>query len=384
MARYDAAVEILKKLVAFDTTTAQSNLDLIAYVQGYLEQYEIKSHLIYSEDKTRANLWATVGNDSCPGIILSGHTDVVPVEKDGWNFSPWQLTEHDGKLYGRGSCDMKGFLAVCLAHVPELVAAKKQTPVHLCFSYDEEIGCMGVHSLVEDLAKLHHLPKIAIIGEPTMMQLVRGHKGKMLVSCTVSGHAGHSSAAPQHLNAVEYGARAIAIIADHAKNFAENGPYNHDYTIPHSTMLTTLADGGIATNITPDSCRFVFEIRNIPEQPAETIFAEVRHQVENLFSATTKEHFPQASFSWKVENRYPGMAVDENSEGYQFVKALHPEVAACVSYGTEGGIFQQEGKIPAVVCGPGNIAQAHMRNEYIEKDQIVQCSTFIEKLFAAL
>ncbi len=384
MARYESSVEILKKLVAFDTTATQSNLELIAYIQEYLERYDIKSRLIYSEDKTRANLWATIGSDSCSGIILSGHTDVVPVEKDGWHSSPWQLTERDGKLYGRGSCDMKGFLAVCLAHVPDFVAAKKQTPVHFCFSYDEEVGCVGVHSMVKELDSLQYTPKLAIIGEPSMMQLIRGHKGKFLIKCTMRGKSGHSSYAPHHVNAVEYAARAITIIADQAKKIAREGPFNSLYTVPHSTLLTSLVAGGVATNITPDRCVFRFEIRNIPEHSSKDVLADMKCRIAELFSPEIKAQFPEAGFDWEMEFSYPGMAIDETTEGYHLVKGINPRVGDCVSYGTEGGIFQEEGKIPAIICGPGNIEQAHKRNEFVAKEQIAQCSEFIEKLIKVL
>ncbi len=384
MARYKASVDMLKRLVAFDTTTRQSNLELISYVQGYLEEYGIKSRLVYSADKTKANLLATIGDDTSPGIVLSGHTDVVPVEKDGWISSPWELTEREGKLYGRGSCDMKGFIAVCLAHVPDFVTAQAKTPVHFCFSYDEEVGCIGAHSLVKELDSLPHVPKLAIIGEPTMMQLVMGHKGKMLIRCTVSGKSGHSSSAPHQLNAVEYGARAIAIIADRAKDIAEKGPFNDNYTVPHTTMLTTLVNGGVATNITPDRCVFSFEIRNIPEHPGKEVLADVRSRVETLFSSEIQARFPEVGFEWEMEFSYPGMSVDENTEGYRFIREIHPFVGGCVSYGSEGGIFQQEGNIPSILCGPGNIEQAHKRNEFVEKEQIAQCSDLIEKLIGVL
>ncbi|PID45798.1 MAG: acetylornithine deacetylase, partial [Proteobacteria bacterium] len=344
----------------------------------------IKSRLVYSEDGTKANVWATIGADTRPGVVLSGHTDVVPAERDGWESSPWELTERHGKWYGRGSCDMKGFIAVCLAFVPDLVAARVQTPVHLCFSYDEEVGCIGVHRLVEDLHTLNYVPKIAIIGEPTMMQLIRGHKGKMLIKCRVSGKSGHSSYAPYQVNAVEYAARAIGIIADRAQEFARKGPFNTSYTVPHTTMLTTLISGGVATNITPDSAVFSFEIRNIPEHPGEEILLDLRCRVETLFSEEIKKRFPEVGVDWETEFSYPGMSVDEDTEGYRFIKEIHPSVGNCVSYGSEGGIFQQEGKIPAILCGPGNIEQAHKRNEFVEKDQIVQCVDFMKRLIKAL
>jgi len=381
----ERAINILRDLVGFQTVTRTSNLDLIAYIEEYLAGYGIQSTRIYSEDKTRANLFATIGEDTAPGIILSGHTDVVPVEKNGWTNSPWELTERDGNLYGRGSTDMKGFVAVVLAAVPEFIAAKSKTPVHLCFSYDEEVGCIGVWSLVDHLKKtLRYSPKIAVIGEPTMMKMVNAHKGKILVRCTVTGSAGHSSYAPVHVNAIEYAARAIALINDKAREIMEEGPFDQGYSIPFTTMQTATVNGGIASNITADACQFDFEIRYLPNHSADEIYAEIRAAIAEQLEPEMKEKFEGAGFEWETQFAYPGMSTSVGAEGHDLIASLIGEEDRHVSYGTEGGVFQQHGEIPSVICGPGNIEQAHKRDEFVAVDQIAQCVEFMKRLAKAL
>jgi acetylornithine deacetylase len=383
MSDTERAIAILRDLVAFPTLPRGSNLDLLDYVEDYLGGFGISTKRIYSDDQSRANLVATIGSDTAPGIILSGHTDVVPVEKTGWTASPWKLTERNGKLYGRGSTDMKGFLAVVLACVPDFQAANAKTPIHLCFSYDEEVGCLGVWSLVDSLTTLKHRPKLAIIGEPTMMKLVNAHKGKVLMRCTVHGVGGHSSYAPKHVNAIEYAARAITRINDMARSFETSGPFDHGYTVPFTTMQTATIHGGITSNITPALCSFDFEVRYLPNHSADDILDDIHNAVADL-SAEMKAVSPEAGFYWDMQFAYPGMSSSAGFPGHDLIASLVTEHSDHVSYGTEGGVFQTYGGIPSVVCGPGDIAVAHKPDEYIAIDQITKGVDLMKRLAAVL
>jgi len=384
MSSTERATDLLRQLVAFNTVTRGSNLELIQFIQDYLQGYGVESKLIYSEDRTRANLLATIGDGDEAGVVLSGHTDVVPVEASGWTNSPWDLTEVDGKLFGRGSCDMKGYIACVLACVPDFIAAKSNTPVHLCFSYDEEVGCIGVHRLVAELKNLKHRPRIAVIGEPTLMKLVNGHKGKILVRCTVQGSAGHSSSAPYHVNAIEYASKVIALISDRAKVIMQEGPFDHDYTVPFTTMQTATIHGGIASNITAEHCQFDFEIRYLPNHSADEIYADIRKTVEDAFGAEMKAKAPNAGFTWETQFAYPGMSSSVGTPGHDLISNLISETDHNVSYGAEGGVFETEGGIPSVICGPGSIDQAHKRDEFIAIDQLAQCVDFMKALATSL
>jgi acetylornithine deacetylase len=380
MSRLHHAIDLLGKLVAFDTTSKNSNLGLIHFVRDYLAQYGIESTLFHDETGEKANLLATIGPKGVPGIALSGHTDVVPALENSWISPAFELTERDGKLFGRGSADMKGFSACALAMIPELVKRDLAIPIHLCLSYDEEVGCIGVGSMVDHLAAMETPPRIAVIGEPTDMKVINGQKGKYSMRVTVTGTAGHSSFAPNHVNAIEYASRAINMIADKARDFEENGPFDDDFTVPHSTMLTTTIGGGTATNVTPDHCEFTFEIRHLPEHDAEAVIADIQQAIMETLDVEMKAKEPETGFAWEKIFSYPGMGDCTDAPGFELVSNIIPDISGKVSYGSEGGVFEKQGNIPSIICGPGSIKQAHKPNEFIEISQIEECLDFLEAL----
>lgn len=380
MSRLHLAIDILGKLVGFDTTSKNSNLGLIHYVRDYLAQYDIESTLFHDETGQKANLLATIGPKDVPGIVLSGHTDVVPALEKGWESPAFNMTERDGKLFGRGTADMKGFAACVLAMVPDLVKQDLAIPFHICLSYDEEVGCLGAGSMVDHLAKLPTPPRLAVIGEPTEMKVINGQKGKYSMRVTVTGTAGHSSFAPHHVNAIEYAARAIAMISDLARTFETDGPFDADFTVPHSTMLTTTITGGTATNVTPDACEFTFEIRHLPDHDAEAAIESIKKTVTETLEVEMKSREADTGFEWETIFSYPGMGDCTDADSFELVYNIIPEVSGKVSYGSEGGIFEKQGGIPSIICGPGSIKQAHKRNEFVEISQIDECLGFLAKL----
>ena len=384
MADLECTKTILQDLVGFDTTSSKSNRSLIDYIVNYLTGYGVDSEIISDKTGKKANLIAKIGPDNIPGIVLSGHTDVVPAEEDGWLTDPFELTEKNQKLYGRGTCDMKGFIACTLALVPKMVTTLLERPIYLCFSYDEEVGCLGAHSLVAHLRNLEDKPFLAIIGEPSDMKFITGQKGKIAMQCRVYGTAGHSSLAPKHVNAIKYSAQIISMIEEISENFKENGPFDNHYSVPHSTMLTTMIHSGISTNITPESSAFNFEIRSLPNQGAREIIDQLKQRVECELVPAMKLISPKAGVEWDEIFSYPAMSDSSDTHGYQYVKNILPEWGGKVSYGSEGGMFETIGGIPSLILGPGSISQAHKINEYIEVDQLSQCLTFINNLLSHL
>ena len=266
------SIDLLQSLISFDTTSYKSNLKLIQFVESYLNDFGIKSTLIYDSDRKKANLYATIGPDSIRGVMLSGHTDVVPVDGQDWKYDPFSLTQKEDKLFGRGSADMKGFLALALSRVPKMAKTNLSKPIHLAFSYDEEIGCVGVHSLIDLIKHSPICPEYCIVGEPTGMEVVIGHKGKCGYHATVRGLACHSGQAPLGVNAINYAAKLMLYISKLAEEKSLKGPFDHDFEIPHTTLHTGLVSGGTVVNIVPDLCQFEFEIRHLSEDnPKERI-----------------------------------------------------------------------------------------------------------------
>ena len=374
-------IDILKSLVGFDTTSFKSNLDLIAFIKNYLNIHKIKSTLVYDSSGKKANLYATIGSSSEGGIMLSGHTDIVPITNQAWTDDPFHLTQKDNKLYGRGTADMKGFLALILSRVPKMISANLSKPIHLAFSYDEEVGCIGVHRLLDFINSNSIKPVFCIVGEPTSMEVVIGHKGKCAYQVVVKGLACHSGQAPFGVNAVDYAAKLISYIAEIAKEKSIKGPFDYDYEVPYSTLHTGVISGGTILNIVPDSCQFEFEIRHlIEDNPKELINKIKLYAKENLLpnmhivSSKTDIHF-------KEKVTYPGLLIDANSEPVRYVKKLlNNEKHKKVIFGSEGGLFQEKLNLPTVVCGPGSIDQAHKANEYISIDQLEKGGKFLDDL----
>jgi len=371
---------LLRRLIAYPTVSRDSNLELIHYVRDYLKELGAAIRLTYDDERRKANLFATLGPAGAPGIVLSGHTDVVPVEGQDWDTDPFQLVEKDGRLYGRGSCDMKGFIAVALALAPEFARRGLTTPLHFAFSYDEEVGCIGVGRLIADLAHAHIKPLACIVGEPTLMRPVIAHKGKQGFRCTVRGLAAHSAYAPLGVNAVEAAAEAIAFLGNLARRHRDQGPYDRSFDIAHSTVHTGVIRGGAALNIVPHECVFDFEFRCLPGDDPAALLAEFRQYIATKIEPEMRAVHPAAGFTIEPLSEIPPLDTGTETE----VVALAQEFSGSaefgkISFGTEGSQFQRAG-IPTVICGPGSIEQAHKPNEYVAIDQLLKCEQFMRRL----
>ena len=375
------SIEILKKLVSFDTTSFKSNLDLIKFIENYLNDLNIKSELIYDETKNKANLFTTIGPNLQGGIVLSGHTDVVPITKQNWTSDPFILTERDNKLFGRGSSDMKGFIAIVLSRVSAMVEKKLKKPIHLAFSYDEEIGCVGVHSLLDLIKKKSINPEFCIVGEPTSMEMVIGHKGKHAYDVKVDGLSCHSGQAPNGVNAINYASKLINYIEEINKEKSIKGPFDNDYEIPYSTLHTGLIKGGTILNIVPKLCQFEFEIRHLAEDDPLEIIQRIKQYTEELLIKEMHNISSITNIEINEKINYPGLNISESISPVKQVKELlgkssHKKVV----FGTEGGLFKRELNLPTIICGPGSIDQAHKPDEFISIQQIEKGGTFIDKL----
>jgi acetylornithine deacetylase len=374
------SVEMIKRLVAFDTTSRNSNMPLMDFTRNYLADFGIESELVFDETGQKANLYATCGPLDKPGIMLSGHSDCVPIDGQDWNSDPFKVIERDGKLYGRGTSDMKSFIALALAAVPELIRAKLKTPVHLAFSYDEEVGCLGVKRLIAQLEGMPIKPKACVVGEPTSMQVVTGHKGKLSTRCHVHGFECHSALAPKGVNAVEIAAELVARLRQLARRMQDEGPFDPAFDPPFTTVHTGMIQGGTALNIVPKDCTFETEIRNLPTHDPEPLLAELQQYADEMLLPEMRKVSKEAGIWWEALPGYPGLVGKEEGDVVRLAQALSgSHESGRVSFGTEAGLFQRAG-VPAVVCGPGSIEQAHKPNEYISLEQIARGEKFIAEL----
>lgn len=376
--------KILRDLVGFDTTSARSNLPLIQYVMNYLSSHGIESRQVFDETGNKANLWATIGPDREGGLILNGHTDCVPVEGEVWETDPFTLSEREGRLYGRGSADMKGFIAAVLAAVPDLIAMKLERPVHLAFSHDEEIGCIGVRSLLRDDTVHRSKAAACIVGEPTMMQVVTGHKGGRAYRCHFTGHPVHSSLAPQGQNAIESAAALVTFLKQVASDLAA-GPQDPDFDLVHSTLSVGMIQGGTAINIVPAKASVTFEFRNLIEVEQEAIFKRIEAEVYENILPEARIRFAGADATFEQIYEYPAHAIEPNAPLVTTMKHIvgqndHSKVA----FGAEAGLFLRELGLPTLLCGPGSIAVAHRPNEYVERSQLAAADKMIRGAALAL
>lgn len=376
------SVEMIRRLVSYDTTSRNSNLELIEWIRSYLDGFGIESHLTYDDEKRKANLYATLGPTDVGGVLLSGHTDVVPVDGQDWHTDPFECVEKDGRLYGRGTSDMKSFVAVTLAHVPSFIERGLERPVHLAFSYDEEVGCIGVRRLIEQVRGFAVKPEMCVVGEPTDMKVVIAHKGKRSFICEVKGMAAHSSIAPEAVNAVEYAAEIVSFIRRRALSLQKDGPFEEGFDPPHSTVHTGLIRGGTQLNIVPEYCMFEFEIRYLPFDDHEGFIGDVRAFAENELLPDMRSRYEDAAITFHEKSGFPGLMTPEDAEVTQVCGHLAgTNETAKVAFGTEAGLFSAGG-IPTVVCGPGSIAQAHKPNEFVTLEQVARCDAFMERLKA--
>lgn len=379
------SVEMLGKLVAFDTTSRNSNLELIHFVQDYLNAYGVGSTLVHDETGQKANLWATIGPEGDGGVVLSGHTDVVPVDGQPWTSDPWVLTDKgDGRFYGRGTCDMKAFSAVALALLPEFIAAGLKAPVHLALSYDEEVGCIGVHGLIGLIKQIGVKPRLAVIGEPTMMRVVDAHKSIRSYNVTITGHEAHSSNVQKGVSAVMVAAELIGKLNEIAADLRKTGDPTGRFDPPFSTAIANTISGGTAQNILARECRFTFEFRGLPHADVEPAIDAFKSYALVEVLPRLRAIAPGANIEIARRAYSPPLRAEPGSEAESFVMALAERNAAeAVSYATEAGIFQDAG-IPAIVCGPGDIAQAHQPDEFIDKAQLPACEAFMRRLMKRL
>jgi acetylornithine deacetylase len=381
--RTDRIKTILADLVGFDTVSHKSNLPLVDHVEAYLATHGVRARRIVDETGRKAALWVTIGPADRPGIVLSGHTDVVPVEGQEWSSDPFTLREQDGKLFGRGSADMKGFVAVCLAMVPEMTSAKLAAPIHLALSYDEEVGCVGVRPLLDEVNKLPVKPLACFVGEPTLMQVAIGHKGKHALRAIVQGLACHSSLAPQGVNAVEYAADLIVEVRRRAEHIAASGQRDELYDIPYTTLLTSIVHGGTALNIVPEACELQFEARGLGVHEAKQVTDEIVAWTKTKLEPAMQARHADSGIEFEEILEYPALDMAADDPLVTFAKTLAGKNSHIkVSFGTEAGLFVATSDIPSVVIGPGAIAQAHRPDEFVEIAELERCAGMIEKLVA--
>ena len=375
-----ATFALIERLIGFDTTSRDSNLGLIEWARDYLKGFGIASRLTYDATGNKANLFATVQKGAEPGIVLSGHTDVVPVDGQDWSSDPFKAIVKNEKIYGRGACDMKSYLAVILAMAPRFAAANLRSPIHFALSYDEEVGCIGARGLLEDLARNDIRPAGAIIGEPTSMQPVIAHKGKRSYQCCVRGREAHSALTPQGVNAIEYAARIIGYIRHMAERMRDCEPRDHGFDVPFTTLQTGVIAGGTAGNIVPRECVFQFEFRYLPGADPNALEREIKDYAERVILPEMQRTEPNTSISFETKAEIPGLDTGEEDPVTQLAQALSRNKSTSkVAYATEGGLFRQAG-IPAIICGPGSIAQAHKPDEYVTLEQVALCESFMERL----
>jgi acetylornithine deacetylase len=379
-----SSVDMLRKLVAFPTVSRDSNLDLIHCARELLKPYDAEIRLTHDDGKRKANLFATLGPRGDGGVMLSGHTDVVPVEGQAWETDPFKMAEKDGRLHGRGTADMKGFIACVLALVPEFMERGLKAPLHLAFSYDEEVGCLGVGRLISDLAHAGIRPGSCIVGEPTEMRPVIAHKGKRSYRCTVRGLAGHSAYAPHGVNAVEYAAEAVAFLKAMARRHRDQGPFDRSFDVAHTTVHTGVLRGGTQLNVIPHDATFDFEFRHLPGDDPARLLREFEDHVRRKLEPEMRAVHPGAGFAIEPLSEIPMLDTGPEAEVVELAQELAGERDfGKVSFATEGSQFQRAG-IPTVVCGPGSIAQAHKPNEYVTLDQLRRCEEFLRRLMSRI
>jgi acetylornithine deacetylase len=376
--------DILARLIGFDTTSSKPNRALMDWVQDLLGGAGIAAQIIPDASGGKANLYATIGPQDRPGVMLSGHTDVVPVDGQVWTRPPFVLTEAEGRYYGRGTTDMKGFVASALAAA--LMAARRPlaTPLHLALSYDEEVGCLGVASLIDMLAHAPHLPAMCIVGEPTGMQVATGHKGKIALRATCTGREGHSALAPMALNALHLGADFLGAVRRLQDEVAASGLRDGDYDVPYTTLHVGKMQGGVQVNIVPNLCTLDFEIRNLAGDDPQALIDRLRVEADRI-TAPLKAAFPEAAITIDRLWDYPGLGTPSSAPVVQFVKSLTGANGTMkVAFGTEGGLFSTRLGIPTVICGPGSMAQGHKPDEWVSVGQIARCDAMLAALLDRL
>jgi acetylornithine deacetylase len=370
--------ELLDSLIAFPTVSRDSNLDLIEFVRMFLAARGITSELFIDATGKKANLFATVGSKDRGGIMLSGHTDVVPVDGQDWSSDPFRMVERSGSLYGRGTADMKGFIASALAAADRATRRTLRSPLHLALSYDEEIGCVGVRSLIDAMKQWHVRPRLCIVGEPTLLRPAIAHKGNTALHAVCTGHAVHSALAPHGVNAIYLASDFIQRVRGLQRQIERSGSRDPDFDVPYTTLHIGLIRGGLALNIVPDHCELVLEIRNMPGESPHAL-------VESIRSEAAEVGAPRQSIEITVTNEYPGLSTPADAEVVELASSATGERGRIkVGFGTEAGLFSAELRIPCVVCGPGSISDAHRPNEFVSLDQLARCDAMLDSVLDTL
>jgi acetylornithine deacetylase len=383
-----AALEMIDRLIAIPTVSRDSNLGLIELARDYLRGLGLQPDLSYDASGGKANLFCTLAPEpdrlTAGGLVLSGHTDVVPVDGQDWTSDPFVATHRDGRIHGRGSADMKGFIAIALAWAPRFLAAAERVPLHLALTFDEETSFLGVRTLVADLQERGIRPAACLIGEPTDMQAIVAHKGKRDCICRVRGREAHSSLAPQAVNAIEYAARLVAQIRAVADRHAREERRDPRFAVPHSTLQTGVIAGGIAVNVVPRDCTFTFEMRNLPGTSTDAVFAEIEAWARRELEPPMQAVAPEAGIRFEPGMNIPAFGIAPDAAVVQLAMeraGTRRLGTGAVSFATEASIFMRAG-IPTVVLGPGSIEQAHKPDEYISYAQVAACEAFFERLIA--
>jgi len=381
---HDNTVDLLAELVAFDTTSDRSNLPLVEFVEDHLLRHGVTARRVPDETGEKANLYATIGPADRPGVMLSGHTDTVPVTGQAWTVEPFRMTADGERLYGRGTTDMKGFIAAVLSAVPTLAEADLAVPVHLAFSHDEETGCLGVRALLADLAEQPVRPAACVVGEPTSMRPAAAHKGKIAVRLHVRGRSCHSGMAPEGVNAIHAAARLVRRVEETAAAKAQDGPFDERFAIAHTTLQVGTIDGGTALNIVPQDCSLDLEIRAVPAEDPEALLAELMEFAAALEAEMRATH-ADAGIRMERLHDYPGLSLGDDHALVAFILSLLKErELERIGYGAEAGLFQQELGIPTLICGPGSMAQGHQPDEVVTREQLARCDAFLARLIEAL
>ena len=373
-------LEIFERLIAFDTVSSNPNIGLMEYVADLLARAGIEPVLIRDSNGGKANLYASVGPAGVGGVMLSGHTDVVPAEGQHWTVPAFALTAQDGRYYGRGAADMKGFVACAIAAMLDAGRRPLKVPLHLALSYDEEIGCMGVGSLIDMLALAPVRPRMCIVGEPTGMQVATGHKGKIAMRATCVGREGHSALAPMALNALHLAVDFINVVRDIQARLAQSGLRDGDYDVPYTTLHVGKLHGGLQVNIVPNRAVIDFEIRSLAGEDTDALIAELTAAAEAIV-APLRGKFPEAAIVVERLWDYPGLGTPSDAGVVNFVKSLTGANGTIkVAFGTEGGLFDARLGIPTVICGPGSMAQGHKPDEFVSMEQMARCQAMLAAL----
>ena len=377
--------EILARLIAFPTVSRQSNLALLDYVEGLLAPAGVRLERFFSEDGSRANLMASLGPEGSGGVVLSGHCDVVPVEGQAWSSDPFTMRTEDGRHYGRGTADMKGFIAVAVSTMLTAAQRPLALPLHLAISYDEEVGCLGVRGMLDVLGTRPERPALIIIGEPTGMRIANGHKGKRGFRACCHGEEGHSALAPNALNALHLGAAFVTRLIARQDDLRATGARDDAYDIPYTTVHAGVMHAGTALNIVPNRCDVDFEIRNVAADDPDAILAAIAEDAEAI-AAPYRNRFPDARIEIEETSGYPGLETPEGTPAVALMRALlgRDDPLIKVAFGTEGGLFQAALDVPALVCGPGHMAQGHKPDEFVSEEQLAECARLLAAIVDVL